>query len=158
MTAQRVAILVLVLLAVLYATGVGVGFRRDSGSSSINWVETLSRALTPKLDIDTLHGDCVDRTAKTFQLRAGTPCVVTVPPTSRGTRRIALRLTSGVRVEGRYQAPATHEKIDKDDESANQTVRIEGDKSKAIVILKEGGTVALTCESDRDVPCKLAAS
>jgi hypothetical protein len=155
-TPTKVVLGVLVVFAVLFYTGLGLGLMGEgSGPANIGWVDTISGALTPRLDFDTLKGPCTDRAAKEFVLERQAACQVTIPGASRGTRRIALSLKEGGRVEGRYQAPPEHEKIDENDETANQVVSLEPDKSLAVVILKEGGTLSLTCEAPEKARCRV---
>jgi hypothetical protein len=157
-TATKVVLAVLVAFAVLFYAGLGIGLMGEgSGPANVDWIETISGALTPRLDFDALQGSCTDRAARAFVLERQAPCQVSIPSASRGTRRITLSLTEGTRVEGRYQAPPQHEKIDEEDETADQVVTLEPDKSLAIVILKEGGSLSLTCDAPEKARCRVEA-
>ena len=158
MTGPKVVVIVLVVLAVLFFVGLGLGQRGEgSGPANVDWLETLSGALTPRLDFDALEGSCIDRAAKAFNLERQLTCQVSIPSASRGTRRLSLTLTEGQRVEARYKAPPKHEKIDDGDETADQVVSLEPGKSLAVVILKEGGSLSLTCDAPEKVRCRLEA-
>ena len=156
MSGQRIVLIVLIALAVLYAAGVGLGLRGGVSGGRIGWVEGLSTALTPRLDFEKLTGPCVDRQANSFVIPPESPCEVSIPSFKSGTRKMSLRLTAGTQIKGRYGAPAEHEKIDKNDESANQTVSIQPDKEVSLVILKEGGVLLLTCDNKAKAPCQAA--
>ena len=158
MSGPKVAVIILVAIAVLFFVGLGLGMRGEgSGPANLDWVETISGALTPRLDFDALQGTCVDPAAKVFTVERKASCVVSIPSASGGTRRVALTLTEGGRVEGRYQAPPEHEKIDEGDETANQVVSLEPGKSLAVVILKEGGSLSLTCDAPEKARCRIEA-
>jgi hypothetical protein len=157
MNGTKIVLIVLVLFAVLFFTGLGLGLRGE-GSDLVNvdWIETLSGALTPRLDFDALQGPCLDRSAKAFALDRQASCQISIPSASRGTRRVTFSLTEGRRVAIRYQAPSPHEKIDDNDETANQVVSLEPATNLAVVILKEGGTLALTCDAAENARCRIA--
>jgi hypothetical protein len=157
-TGTKVVLVVLVAFAVLFYTGIGLGLMGEgSGPAKTDWIATISGALTPRLDFNALQGSCIDRSARAFTLERKAACQVSIPSASRGTRRITLSLTEGERVEGRYRAPAQHEKIDEDDETADQVVSLEPGKSLAVVILKEGGSLSLTCDAPEKARCRVAA-
>jgi hypothetical protein len=157
-TGTKVVLVVLVAFAVLFYTGLGLGLMGEgSGPAHVDWIATISGALTPRLDFNALQGSCTDRAAKAFVLERQAACQVSIPGASRGTRRITLSLIEGTRVEGRYQAPSQHEKIDEQDETADQRVSLERDKSLAIVILKEGGSLSLTCDAPEKTRCRVEA-
>jgi hypothetical protein len=156
MTGPRIVVIVLVLFAVLFFTGLGLGMRGEgTGLADIDWIETLSGALTPRLDFDALQGPCVDRAAQALTLERQAACEVSIPSVSRGTRRMALTLRQGQRVEVRYQAPPAHEKIDDSDEMANQVVSLESGRDLAVAILKEGGSLTLTCDAPDQTRCQV---
>jgi hypothetical protein len=158
MTAPRVAVVVLVLIAVLFFAGMGLGLRgEESGPANLDWIESLSGALTRGLDFDSLKSSCIDPAAEAFVLERKSTCQVSIPSTSRGTRRLALTLTEGLGVTGRFTAPAEHEKIDEEDQAADQEVTLEPGKDFAIVILKEGGTLSLTCDAAEKARCRVEA-
>ena len=156
MTGPKVVVIVLVVLAVLFFVGLGLGQRGEgSGPANVDWIETLSGALTPRLDFDALQGSCIDRAARAFALDRKSTCQVSIPTAARGTRRVALTLTEGQRVEARYKAPPEHEKIDDGDETADQVVSLEPGKRLAVVILKEGGALGLTCNAPEKSRCRV---
>jgi hypothetical protein len=158
MTGPRVVIIVLILIAVLFFTGLGLGLSGEgTGVANVDWIETISGALTPQLDFAALQGPCIDRAGKAFTIERRATCQVSIPGASRGTRRVALALTQGTRVEGRYKAPAEHEKIDERDETADQVVSLEPGKKLAVVILKEGGSLSLACDAPEKARCRIEA-
>jgi hypothetical protein len=154
MSGQRIVLLMLIVLAVLYAAGASMGLRGGARSGGIGWVEDLSGALTPRMDLEKMQGACLDRQASSFVVLADKPCLVRIQSIKSGTRKMALRLTAGVRIKGQYTAPAAHEKIDKDDESARQTLSLEPGQKISLVILKEGGNLSLSCEGAEGKPCR----
>jgi hypothetical protein len=143
---------------VLFVVGQGLGFRTQSDLTDVDWVESLGNVFTPRFDFDGLTGRCVDAEARTLVVQPDGACEVSIAPVSSGTRRVALRLERGARVEARYVAPADHEKIDERDESASQTVVLEGDRQPSVVILKEGGTLSLSCTSADESPCRIVVT
>jgi len=157
MSGPKIVLLVLIVLALLFLGGVGLGSRGGSDPGSLGWVEGLGSALTPRLDFTKLQGPCLDRQANSFVIPPGSPCKISIPSFTRGTRKMALRLTGGVRVDGQYVAPPGHEKIDPKDESGEQSVTLEGAKEVSLVILKEGGSLSLVCQNQQKAPCHVAA-
>jgi hypothetical protein len=157
MTGPKLVLVVLVLFAVLFIAGLGLGLRGEgSGLANVDWIETLSGALTPHVDVDALQGPCLDPAAKGVALERRATCQVSIPSAAAGTRRIALTLSEGRRVEVRYQAPPTHDRIDNNDEMANQVVALESGKTPALVILKEGGSLTFTaCDAPDGVRCQI---
>ncbi len=158
MSGANIALIVLLLLAALFALGVTRGGRSaDSTAPNLSWVETIGSVLTPSLDFSKLQGPCLDPKAKLFLLNPGSPCLVFIHSSSRGTRKLTLGLAGGIEVDARYAAPPGHEKIDPNDDSGDQSIKIDGTKEVSLVILKEGGVLSLTCINSNQQTCTLNA-
>lgn len=158
MTGPRIALVALALIAVLFFAGVGMGFSGEgSGDADLGWVESLSGMLTPSVDLTSVTSTCLDAKAQLFALPAGSTCAATIPGVTKGTRRLNLKLTTGTRAVVTYTAPSPHEKIDADDQSAAQTVELAADKTRAVIVLKEGGALAFSCTAPDKTRCEVAA-
>ena len=155
MSGPKIVLLVLIVLALLFVGGVALGLRPNSESGGFAWVEGLSGALTPRLEFAELKGPCLDARSTSFVIPTGSFCEISIPSSKGGARKMALRLMGGVPVDGQYRAPPNHEKIDKNDESGQQSVKLEVGKEIAVVILKEGGNLSLLCPKQETPSCQV---
>lgn len=156
MTGPRIVLVSLALVAVVFFSGVGVGLSGEGAEpASADWVETLSGLLTRSVDVSTVESPCLDQNERAFVVEAKSMCSATIPAVARGTRRLGLSLDEGSAALVSYVAPEIHERIDNSDDTAAQKVQLEPVKNRGIVVLKEGGSLTITCNATENTRCRI---
>ena len=141
MTGQRVAIVLLVLLAIVFAAGVGLGVGRDGPAGQPGWATTLDGWFGSEETVrpGEVRGPCVD--GASLVVRPGAPCTAEI----RETRRARVRYLTLALADG---SKARVEIAPKDDVAAPMSVRLRADVSKPpkLPILEKGASMILKCE------------
>jgi hypothetical protein len=159
MTASRVFIVALILAAILFVVGVGIGFHQNEGQpeprdySPPGWAIMLSDWLSPGLDLKVLvplAGSCGQPSRSTFTLAAGAHCILQVPSAKQNYRKLKLHLVTGKFVRVVYTAPPGT-----DGNLSTQQLAWPGKDPQSLLALAAGGTLSLTCSSGP--PCQLQA-
>jgi hypothetical protein len=159
MTASKVFIIVLILIAVLFVAGIGIGFHQNDSQpdphnfTAPNWTNMLSDWLSPSLDLTTLTpvtGSCIQPAQKMFMLSPGTSCVLRVPSVKQNYRKLKLHLITGGSATLSYASPPGT-----DGDLSKQQLTWPGKDPQSLLALAAGGKLTLTCGSAP--PCQLQA-
>jgi len=149
MTASKLFIAVLVLIAVLFIVGIGIGLRQNDAQpdprnfSPPDWTNSLSDWLSPSLDLKTVQtvtGTCLQVGAKTFTLAAGSNCKLQVPSAGQTYRKVKLHLVTGTSVKAVYTAPPNG-----DPNLSQQQLSWPGKDPQSLLVLAGGGSLSLSC-------------
>jgi len=154
MTGPRIFIIILVLLAVLFIVGMGIGLRQndaqpDKGKfSPPDWASSLDW-LSPSLDLTTVQvvaGTCLQAPQKTVTLQAGSKCELQVPAASQKYRKVKLHLVTGASVKVTYTT-STQGDPNLSPEQDLEWSQQDRKDPKSLAVLTGGGRIALTCGS-----------
>lgn len=102
---MKIFIVFLALLLVLFAVGIGLGARDDSGRradpADFGWLDSLTRPFRAKVETGALQSSCLfDRSAA---LGPAKPCEIAVAPATKEVRTLALSLEQGQEVAVDFQ-------------------------------------------------------
>jgi len=157
MTGSKIFIVVLIIFALLFVAGVGIGLHQKDAQpdpqnySPPGWTNALSDWLSPSLDLKTVRavtGVCLQPAQKTFALAAGSSCVLQVPSASQKYRKLKLHLVTGNSATLAYNSPPGE-----DPNLSKQQLSWPGKDPQSLLILAAGGSLVLTCGSR--APCQL---
>jgi hypothetical protein len=149
MTASRLFIAVLILVALLFVVGIGIGLRQNDAQpdphnfSPPDWSNSLSDWLSPSLDLKTVQtvaGTCLQVGTKTFDLAAGSNCKLQVPSARQKYRKAKLHLLTGAAVKVVYTSPPNE-----DPNLSKQELSWPGKDPQSLLVLEGGGNLNLSC-------------
>jgi hypothetical protein len=150
MTGPKFFIIILVLLAVLFIVGVGIGLRQNDAQpdarnfSPPDWTSSLGDWLSPSLDLTTVQtvaGACLQAAQKTFTLAANSNCKLQVPAASKKYRKVKLHLVTGASVDVSYSSPTNDPNLKQKD------LVWPGKDPQTLLVLAGGGSIVLSCGS-----------
>jgi hypothetical protein len=113
----RLFVILLVLLALLFVVGLGLGFGGDDGGADFNaWQARMERAgsLIPRSTVAfediqrAIPGDCLKTDSETIVAAPGTSCTLTLPP-ARRARDWHWRLEEGLSAQLRLVQPVNRD-------------------------------------------------
>jgi len=158
MTASKLFIAVLVLIAVLFIVGIGIGLRQNDAQpdphnfSPPDWTNSLSDWLSPSLDLKTVQtvtGTCLQVGAKTFTLAAGANCKMQVPSAGQTYRKVKLHLVTGTSVKVVYTAPPNGDPNLSQQQlswqASSQPPSTASKDPQSLLVLAGGGSLSLSC-------------
>ena len=139
MNLTKIAVVGLVLLAVLFFSGIGVGRLLKPNWNPLDAARSaLEERLIRPLDPAAISANCMQ--GRRFQVTS--LCVAPIPPSSDPVRRVRLRLVQGASAEVRLTARL--------DDTGDQTVTAKETldattREVALDVYKDGGALTLVC-------------
>lgn len=159
---QKVSIAVLLLLAVLFAVGIGLGTRGGGEAPDLaelppSWLESLGDLFVRKERIDVARLDSPCLRDRVFVVALAGSCEVAIPPAEAEVRRATLELDRGPAARLRF-VPASGPALPVEAMLSPS----EGDEEPSDVleldVFEQGGTLFLTCgddASEEDAGCEV---
>lgn len=93
--------LILALLLLLFAVGIGLGARDDSGRKTdpadFGWLDSLTRPFRPTVGAEALLGPCLS--GRSAILDPAAPCTIVIAPADKEVRTLELSLEHGGEVK-----------------------------------------------------------
>jgi hypothetical protein len=137
----KIFLVLLALLLVLFAVGIGLGARDDSGRkadpSEHGWLDSLTRPFRPTVEAEALRGSCLSGRSAAFGSMA--PCEIEVAPADEEVRTLQLSLEQGSQVE-----------VDFEPEGGGLDIhaKLRPGRDMTLSVPREGAELDLACASD----------
>lgn len=151
---QKVALAVLVLIAVVMASGHFVGLGAEGGGDPTGgYVAELLAAVFPGIESvrssEVRASDCFS--GSSFQIGLGQTCVAVISASAERVRSMRLVLRDGVRVGIAFRSKGEH------GTAMEMTLRPEVAKTPTLSIFEQGADLSLKCAMtlDPDRPCRV---
>lgn len=138
---MKVFLLILALLLVLFAVGIGLGARDDSGRKADpaehGWLDSLTRPFRPTVETEALQGSCLSGRSAVFGRMA--PCEIEIAPADEEVRTLQLSLEQGSKVEIDFEPQAGGLDIH---------ASLRPGRDMTLSVPREGAELDLACASD----------
>ena len=140
---MKIFLILLALLLVLFALGIGLGARDDSGRradpADFGWLDSLTRPFRPTVETEALRGSCLS--GRTATIGTMGPCEIEIEPADEEVRTLELVLERGGEVEVDF-AP---EEGGLDIES-----KLHSDRPVRLSVPRDGAALSLACPSSSE--------
>jgi hypothetical protein len=133
---MKIFLVLLALLLVLFAVGIGLGARDDSGRKAdpadFGWLDSLTRPFQSKVEAGALQGPCLsDRAAV---LGSAESCQIAIAPADKEVRTLTLSLEQGSEAAADFH-PASG--------SLNVHTKLRPGREVKLSMPKDGGALTL---------------
>lgn len=131
----------LALLLVLFAVGIGLGARDDGGRkadpSEHGWLDALTRPFRPGVEAEALRGPCLAGRLAAFDSLA--PCTIGIAAVDEEVRTLELSLERGSKVEVDYEPEGGGWDVE---------ATLRPGRSVTLSVPREGAALTLACASE----------
>jgi hypothetical protein len=135
---MKIFLVLLALLLVLFAVGIGLGARDDSGRKAdpveFGWLDSLTRPFRPTVETGALRGSCLS--GRTATIGSTGPCEIEIEPADEEVRTLELVLERGGEV-----------KVDFAPEAGGLDIhaKLHSDRSVRLSVPRDGAELTLVC-------------